>query len=292
MKNSCLGALSALGLLVFGSAAQAGSSYVVSVEQKLAQLGYHPGPVDGLFDSEMKAAIRRFQQDKGLPADGLLSRETYEAIVDARLPAPTEANPVNVAPVRAPIARPVIAQQVEATPPQPAVQEAPMPAAKPVKVLSFLLEAAAEFGGDTIATVYYTDGSSSSIKAGRGLLLAGGLAVNVSPAFDLRFTGGYKVSVTQDKNSDAGFERFVFKTTGNYLTPTGLRLGGGLAYHTGIKLDAGGLGDNVKFKPAVGLVVEGGWKWFALTYTAIDYKTKQQEKAAASNIGLNVNYKF
>lgn len=43
------------------------SSLVRSIQQKLLALGYSPGPADGIMGPKTRGAIRRFQQDHGLP---------------------------------------------------------------------------------------------------------------------------------------------------------------------------------------------------------------------------------
>ena len=47
-----------------------------AIETRLAQLGLQPGSVDGTFDSETRAALRRYQQGAGLPATGYVNQIT------------------------------------------------------------------------------------------------------------------------------------------------------------------------------------------------------------------------
>ncbi|MFN3936457.1 MAG: peptidoglycan-binding protein [Gemmobacter sp.] len=46
------------------------------IEQRLAAGGYRPGAVDGNFDRETRAAIRRFQQARNLPVTGYVNEAT------------------------------------------------------------------------------------------------------------------------------------------------------------------------------------------------------------------------
>ena len=46
------------------------------IEQRLAELGIDPGPVDGTFDGASRAAIARFQQNNGLAAHGYIDEAT------------------------------------------------------------------------------------------------------------------------------------------------------------------------------------------------------------------------
>jgi peptidoglycan hydrolase-like protein with peptidoglycan-binding domain len=47
-----------------------GSLRVREVQQRLRRLGYRPGPVDGLFGRQTRAAVAWFQVKHGLPVDG------------------------------------------------------------------------------------------------------------------------------------------------------------------------------------------------------------------------------
>jgi S1-C subfamily serine protease len=49
----------------------------------LADLGYDPGPFDGVVGPRTRAAIRDFQADAGLPVDGQISDELHAALTDA-----------------------------------------------------------------------------------------------------------------------------------------------------------------------------------------------------------------
>lgn len=53
------------------------------VQQQLKTLGYDPGPVDGQEGPKTKAAIAKFQQDKGLVADGIAGAMTTEELNQA-----------------------------------------------------------------------------------------------------------------------------------------------------------------------------------------------------------------
>jgi peptidoglycan hydrolase-like protein with peptidoglycan-binding domain len=46
------------------------------IEGRLSSLGLRPGPVDGRFDAEARAAIRAFQTSRGMTATGFLNEET------------------------------------------------------------------------------------------------------------------------------------------------------------------------------------------------------------------------
>jgi peptidoglycan hydrolase-like protein with peptidoglycan-binding domain len=54
------------------------------VQHYLDDLGYAPGPLDGLIGPRTLDAVRRFQRDQGLAATGVLSFELLERLQTAR----------------------------------------------------------------------------------------------------------------------------------------------------------------------------------------------------------------
>ena len=59
---------------------------VKQLQEKLADLGYNPGTADGIFGSRTCAAVKSFQADRGLAADGVVGPLTWAAL-DAAKPA-------------------------------------------------------------------------------------------------------------------------------------------------------------------------------------------------------------
>jgi peptidoglycan hydrolase-like protein with peptidoglycan-binding domain len=62
--------------LTFGEIRQ----LVGEIQQLLVDFGYDPGPIDGLMGPLTREGIRRFQQDRGLRADGRLDGATFDAL--------------------------------------------------------------------------------------------------------------------------------------------------------------------------------------------------------------------
>jgi len=54
------------------------------VQELLAQLGYDPGPADGMPGERTRDAIRKFETDRGLPAAGEISPELLAALRQAQ----------------------------------------------------------------------------------------------------------------------------------------------------------------------------------------------------------------
>ena len=57
------------------------SSVVVIMQQILDLLGYNPGRDDGYFSNQTKQALESFEKDFDLVVDGILDKETYDALL-------------------------------------------------------------------------------------------------------------------------------------------------------------------------------------------------------------------
>ena len=51
---------------------------VAETERRLAELGYDPGPVDGVMTGRTRQALRSYQADSALPVNGRMTRRTVE----------------------------------------------------------------------------------------------------------------------------------------------------------------------------------------------------------------------
>jgi hypothetical protein len=158
----------------------------------------------------------------------------------------------------------------------------------------FVFEGDLEYGGDEIATLEFDDGSSQDVKTGQGITLAlGGHYRSGESPFSMRGTVGYKYVTTQASNADISIGRTVIEVVGNYVFENNWWVAAGLTHHTGIKFDGDGFVGDVEFKDATGPTVEVGWRWIALSYTNLDYKTRFGGfEVDASNFGLTLISKF
>ena len=62
------------------SASQLNAEQIRKIQQKLNQQGFHAGQVDGKWSSETQAAIRNFQQSKGMKVSGQLDELTLDEL--------------------------------------------------------------------------------------------------------------------------------------------------------------------------------------------------------------------
>jgi peptidoglycan hydrolase-like protein with peptidoglycan-binding domain len=64
---------------------------VTWLEQKLSDLSYRPGPVDGVFDRRTREAVIAFQKWEGLKRDGVVGSEVWWRLLAAERPTPAYA---------------------------------------------------------------------------------------------------------------------------------------------------------------------------------------------------------
>jgi len=69
-----------LGKPVYKSSTGGGSSMVRDIQAGLQRLGYNPGAADGRMGPKTSAAIRKYQQDNGMSADGQPSQAVLDSI--------------------------------------------------------------------------------------------------------------------------------------------------------------------------------------------------------------------
>ncbi|HEX2586610.1 MAG TPA: hypothetical protein VHL14_15910 [Steroidobacteraceae bacterium] len=160
--------------------------------------------------------------------------------------------------------------------------------------LGFVVSGAAEFGGDSIDSVNYTDGSSQPIKAGQGVTLSiGGHYRFSSIPLDIMTTVGYKYVTTKASNANIYIGRVVPAIEVSYWFTDSWWVGAGPVWHMNNELRGGQFIANRKFDPALGVNLQAGWRFVALTYTNIKYTDSvTKQKFGANNFGLALIGRF
>ena len=168
------------------------------------------------------------------------------------------------------------------------------------------LEGGLATGGDKLFTYTDTNGHDHSLHAGDAFFTDVGVQHNFADsAWSLRASAGFSVwteSFTTPSNGDVNVS-FVYlpvNLLGVYSVGNN-HFGAGLAVHVSPKLDTDGVGPNVDFKTAAGLVLQYQYWLFGVRYTAIRYRFSSFSTGSScvsncsvdgSSIGVFFNYVF
>jgi hypothetical protein len=152
----------------------------------------------------------------------------------------------------------------------------------------------ADFGGDTLVTVMFTNGESDKIKSNDGLYIGGGISlVSDDKKIETEISLSYKVNEITASNGDVTWSRWPLDVLAFYRW-SAVRLGGGVTYHFNPELDGSGVisGINVDFKNSLGFALQGDWRInekmnLGLRYTLLDYEAKTGGgKVDANGLGI------
>lgn len=115
-------------------------------------------------------------------------------------------------------------------------------------------------GGDTLASVVFTNGDTQDIQAGGLVHLYGGVELRVAPLLTMQATIGYQVDDTgSGSNGSLRFARYPLEVLVHYQINNNVRVGGGARFVNNARLTGSGVlsGINVDFESTTGAVVEG-----------------------------------
>lgn len=165
-----------------------------------------------------------------------------------------------------------------------------MPGARPGPAFAFVLDAGVEYGGEHIATTYFDNGSEQKMLAGQGGTVALGVELrpNLGSPLSLRATVGYKFVLTAADNANIRLTRIPVEVVASYDVMRDFRVGVGYVRHLAVKYSGDGFAEDMELKDANGATVELGWRWLALTYTAMRYEDEFGDRFDASSVGAAV----
>ncbi|WP_161974569.1 outer membrane beta-barrel protein [Piscinibacter terrae] len=165
----------------------------------------------------------------------------------------------------------------------------------------FLVGAGLTFGGDTLITVPFTDGSHEDIKAGGLVHLYGGGEFRLGDQVALQATIGYHVNDTSAaSNGSVRFTRIPVDLLAMYQLNDTVRLGVGAQFVSGAELKGSGVASNInaKFDSTTGVILEGEYLFspkagVKLRYVAEKFKPQNSStKIDGSQLGLMASYYF
>ena len=158
-----------------------------------------------------------------------------------------------------------------------------------------------DFGGDTLVTIVFSDGSTERIKANEGFYIGGGAVIfNDAATMEFHLTAAYKAEFVSARNGDAEWTRIPLEALAFWRFEKA-RVGGGLTYHLNPSVEGSGAasGLDIDFKDALGLVLQADYRFtdrFAagLRYTTVDYEAQApfSGKAKGDGLGITVSFTF
>ena len=159
-------------------------------------------------------------------------------------------------------------------------------------IAKFLIEGGIEYGGDEILQVFFTNGEDQTMRAGQGGLIAVGGQIQLSSLkqFMLRGSIGIKYNTTAADNANIRLTRLPLNITPYWNINNDFRFGVGVTTHLNPVLKLDGFGPDVAFTSMAGPWFEFGYKWIALTYTAISYEDGTGESFSASSFGASISF--
>jgi hypothetical protein len=173
------------------------------------------------------------------------------------------------------------------------------PAASLAQDFRPMVKAGYDFGGDTLVTAVFTNGSTQSIKANDGLFVGGGVSIlNDAKNLQGEVTLSVKYESIDASNGSVEFTRFPLEALVFYRESQ-FRLGGGVTYHLSPKVKSSGVvgGLSIDFKDALGVVLQADyrvWREMAvgLRYTILEYKTASGPAGTAKSNGFGVAFRM
>jgi len=144
--------------------------------------------------------------------------------------------------------------------------------------VDFQIELGLHDGGDELASVSFTSGSTESINAGGFLSFSVGLVFDHGD-YASRFKYGIKNDSIDATNGSIDWDRNVADALLMYKVNNDIQIGAGITHHSNVELSGTGVvSGSVQFDNALGFLLEADYFWdtksyIGLSFTSIDYKT-------------------
>jgi len=145
---------------------------------------------------------------------------------------------------------------------QPAVGQSATTSFATAPGAHFILNGGLTYGGDTLVTVNYSDGSSGKVKAGSFVQLGAGMLFQMQDnPVALQITANYHYDLERGSNGSVLFYRYPIEALAYYTGNERWRLGGGVRYVANPMrtINLNGTMYRISFDNAFGLVGEAGY---------------------------------
>lgn len=226
-----------------------------------------------------------------------------EALTATPVQPPASKSVPEVKPVLIPLSKPVQAP-VSKTAQVVVAKPAQAPATKESQPIEWIIGLGMDFGGEELGKLYYTDGSSASVKANNGIAIyAGGTIANGrSSPFSTQITLGYKFGGPRGDGGDVTWSAIPLEVI-EFYRASNLRTGLGISYQINpqlsVNLPASSYTDT--YNNAIGFIAQVGWTPVGehysidLRYTSIKFQLSSVQDAPmvdGSVVGLYASYRF
>lgn len=166
-------------------------------------------------------------------------------------------------------------------------------AEKPI-IAKFLIEGGADWGGDEILQVFFTNGGDQTLRAGQGINLGIGGELQFANMKQLMIRSAISLKWTPTAADDANimFLRFPVHLTPFWKINNDFRFGVGITTHLNPKLRGDGFFPDVSYTSSANPRFEFGYKWAALSYTPMTFKDGQGENFSGTSVGVSFSGTF
>ena len=147
-------------------------------------------------------------------------------------------------------------------------------------------------GGDKLVVVQYRNGDTKTIYAGDGFYADMGVQHNFTDSgWSLKATAGFDYAAATGSNATVSFNRYPLDLLAIYSIGRS-HIGFGLTEHLAPRLDLDGLGPNVDFDNATGVVLQYQYWLFGARFTGINYKVSGCNSGCSSVSGNSLSVFF
>jgi hypothetical protein len=155
-------------------------------------------------------------------------------------------------------------------------------------------------GGDEVASVQYTNGSTQTLHGGGFVHLNAGVEYRFAQRFSGSLGLGYHVDDSTASNGSVKFGRYPLEVLGHFYVFDRFRVGGGVRFVSGAQITSSGAagGGTVKLRPTTGAVIEGEYLFSSRTGLKLRYVNETyryetfNDKVNGSHVGVIGNFYF